>query len=206
MQVSGVPDWYEPHYLSVCRGLWQQHSDGDVGKNKSSTACTAMNGGYKFYLPALLASDAGLPISGFLDWSFATIDTAAPFTLLVVGIAFLIVSMITYGYAAVTTPMLTPQTLLLWPRVGYLASIGAMVTLIISSAKITADMRRVTDNGVGNTWSTGGFYIWTWLATGLTCLAVVVAIVFAFRIAKVIRQPPKGNSLLSTEELRKSSW
>lgn len=110
-----------------------------------------MNGAYKVYLPTLLASDAGLPISGFLDWSFATVNTAAPFDVLVVGIAFLTISLITYAIAAATTPRLMPQMPLYRPRFGYLASIVALVTLIISSAKITADMRRVADKGAGTT-------------------------------------------------------
>jgi len=159
-------------------------------KDAASTVCTVMSGGYKFSLPDLLANDAALPVANFSSrWSFAVVDTKAPFILLVISIASLIVSMITYGIAIVTTPRFTPETPLFGLRAGYLASIAALVTSMISSAKITAIMEQLAGRSDDTAWSTGGFYVWTWLVTGLMGFAVILSIVFAIKIAKLRRAP-----------------
>jgi hypothetical protein len=64
-----------------------------------------------------------------------------------------------------TTPRLTTESPLHWPRVGYIASIAALNTLIVSSVKITVmiyklpETKPVVENGVA--WSTSGFYVLT---------------------------------------------
>ena len=147
-----------------------------------------MGGGYKFSLPELLAADAGLPINSPLlsTWSFAVLNTKMPFVCLAIAIAFTSLTVIAYFITIVTTPRLTTESPLHWPRVGYLASIVALNTLIVSSAKITAlihtllETEPVVENGVA--WSTRGFYVMTWLATGLMCVTVALSVVFAFML------------------------
>jgi hypothetical protein len=166
--------------------MWQ--SAGIHLKNEASKVCTVMAGGYKFSLPELLAADAGLPVNSPLlsTWSFAVLDTKMPFICLVIAIAFTGLTIIAYFITIVTTPRLTTESPLHWPRVGYLASIAALNTLIISSAKITAMVHKllktkpVVENGFA--WSTRGFYVLTWLATGLMCVTVVLSVVSAFMI------------------------
>ena len=157
-------------------------------KDDASTVCTVMNGGYEFSLPKLLAADTGLPVDSPLlsTWSFAILNTKMPFTCLSIAIAFTGLTMIAYFITIVTMPNLTTKSPLLVPRVGCLASIVALNTLIVSSAKITSLMhdllknKFVVENGVA--WSTGGFYSLTWLATGLMCAMFALLVVFAFML------------------------
>jgi hypothetical protein len=111
--------------------MWQ--SAGIHLKNEASKVCTVMAGGYRFSLPELLAADAGLPVNSPLlsTWSFAVLDTKMPFICLVIAIAFTGLTIIAYFITIVTTPRLTTESPLHWPRVGYLASIAALNTLII---------------------------------------------------------------------------
>jgi hypothetical protein len=169
--------------------MWQSASTHF--KNEASKVCTVMGGGYKFSLPELLAADAGLPVDSPLlsTWSFAVLNTKMPFVCLAIAIAFTSLTTIAYFITIVTTPRLTTESPLLWPRVGYIASIAALNILIVSSAKITAtthkllETKPVVENGVA--WSTAGFYVLTWLATGLMCVMVALSVVMAFRL----RQP-----------------
>jgi hypothetical protein len=167
--------------------MWQSASTHL--KNEASKVCTVRGGGYDFSLPELLAADAGLPVDSSLlsAWSFAVLNTKMPFICLVVAIASTSLTIIAYFITIVTTPRLTRDSPLLWPRVGYLASIAALNLLIVSSKKITVMMHKlletkpVVENGVA--WSEGGFYVLTWLATGLMCVMVALSIVVAFMIA-----------------------
>jgi hypothetical protein len=163
-------------------------------KNETSKVCTVMAGGYNFSLSELLAADAGLPVDSPLlsTWSFAVLDTKMPFICLAIAIAFTGLTTIAYFITIVTMPRLTTESPLHWPRVGYLASIAALNTLIVSSAKITAMIHKllktkpVVENGF--VWSTRGFYVLTWLATGLMCVTVALSVVSAF-----ILRPPTSS-------------
>jgi hypothetical protein len=184
--LGNVQDWYEPHYLSVCKGMWQSASTHV--KNEATRVCTVMDGGYNFSLPELLAADAGLPLDSPLlsNWSFAALNTMMPFVCLVIGIACTSLTMIAYFITIVTTPVLTTKSPLLVPRVGFLASVAALNTLIISSIKITVmthkllGTKSVVENGVA--FSTSGFYAFTWLATALMCLMFTLSVVLAFML------------------------
>jgi hypothetical protein len=63
----------------------------------------------------------------------------------------------------------------------------------VSSAKITAmihkllETKPVVENGVA--WSTSGFYVLTWLATGLMCVMVTLSVVFAFMLRPPTSSP-----------------
>ena len=191
MNLGNVQDWYELHYLSVCKGMWQSASTHL--KNEASKACTVMGGGYKFSLPDLLAADAGLPANSPLlsTWSFAVFNTKMPFVCLVIAIASISLATIAYFITIITTPRLTTGSPLHWPRVGYIASIVALNTLIVSSAKITAlihkllETKPVVENGVA--WSTRAFYLLTWLATGLMCAMVTLSVVLDFKLGRPVR-------------------
>jgi hypothetical protein len=166
--------------------MWQ--SAATHLKNKTSTVCTAMRAGYTFSLPELLAADAGLPADSplFSTWWFAVLPTRMPYVCLTIAITFISWTMITYFTIIVTTPRLTAESPLHGLRVGFIASIPALITLILSSAKVTAMARGVleakpaVDSGVA--WSTGGFYALTWLATGLMCVIVALSVVLAFKL------------------------
>jgi hypothetical protein len=156
-----------------------------------------MGAGYTFSLPELLAADAGLPADNplFSTWWFAVLHTMMPFVCLTIAIAFINWTVIAYLITIVTMPRLTAESPLHWPRVGYLASIAALNTLILSSAKITAtthkilEAKPVVDNGVA--WSTDGFYILTWLTTGLMCVIVTLSVVLAFKLPTADEVPKR---------------
>jgi hypothetical protein len=166
--------------------MWQ--SAGTHLKNEASTVCTAMSAGYKFSLSELLAADAGLPADSplFSTWWFAVLPTRMPYVCLTIAITFICWTMTTYFIVLVTTPRLTAESSLHWPRVTFITSILALITLTWSSAKVTAmargvlEAKPVVDNVVA--WSTGGFYALTWLATGLMCVIVALSLVLAFRL------------------------
>jgi lipoprotein signal peptidase len=90
---------------------------------------------------------------------------------------------------------LTTESPLHWPRVGYIASIAALNTLIVSSVKITViihkllETKPVVENGVA--WSTSGFYALTWLVTGLMCVMVTLSVVLAFMV-RLPTSSPRG--------------
>jgi hypothetical protein len=166
--------------------MWQ--SAATHLKNEPSTVCTAMGAGYTFSLPELLAADAGLLADNplFSTWWFAVLRTRMPFVCLTIAITSISCTVIAYFITIVTTPRLTAESPLHWARVGYIASIVALNTLILSSAKVTAvthkilEAKPVVDNGVA--WSTDGFYVLTWLATGLMCVIVILSVVLAFKL------------------------
>jgi hypothetical protein len=171
--------------------MWQ--SAATHLKNKTSTVCTEMAAGYTFSLPELLAADAGLPADNplFSNWQFAVLHTEMPFVCLVIAITFINWTIISYFIGIITTPRLTAESPLHWLRVGYVVSLPALITLILSSAKITAmahkvlEAKPVVDNEVA--WSTGGFYALTWLATGLMCAMVTLSVVLAFKLGRPVR-------------------
>jgi hypothetical protein len=125
-------------HTSQEKGLQSLHGDG---------------WGYNFSLPELLA---GLPVDSPLlsTWSFAVLNTKMPFVYLTIAIAFTSLSIIAYFVTIATTPRLTTGSPLHWPIVGYIASIAALNTLIVSSAKITVMLHKlletkpVVENGV----------------------------------------------------------
>ena len=168
--------------------MWQ--SAGTQVKDDASRICTTMGGGYNFSLPELLAADAGLPVdSPFLStWSFAVLNTKAPFILLAIAIACTSLTMIIYFVVIVTTPELTLHIPLFWPRVGYLSSVAALNLLLISSSKITKmahnllKNKAVVENGLA--FWTKGFYVLTWLASGLMIVVLILSIVLAFMMVE----------------------
>jgi len=188
---NNVGDWYEPHYLSVCKGMWQ--SAATHLKNETSTVCMEMAAGYTFSLPELLAADAGLPADNplFSNWQFAVLRTEMPFVCLVIAMTFISWTIVTYFFGIVATWRLTAESPPHWLRSGYIASIPALITLILSSAKITAtahkilEAKPVIDNEV--VWSTSGFYVLTWLATGLMCVMVTLSVVLGFKLGRPVR-------------------
>jgi hypothetical protein len=163
--------------------MWQSASTHL--KDEASKVCKTMSGGYKFSLPDWLAADASLPVSSSLlsTWSFAVLNTKMAFICLTVAIAFTGLSSIAYFITIITTPKLTRKSSLFWPRVGYMSSIVAIKTFILSSAKITSEIHKVFKNEYvvanGVAWSTNGFYVLTWLATALISVVVILSIVLA---------------------------
>ena len=188
---GNVRDWYEPHYLSVCKGMWQ--STGTHLKDEASTACTAMSMGYTFSLPELLAADAGLPADSplFSIWSFAVLKTRMLSVCLTIAMTLINWTMLDYFIAIIMTWRLTAESPLFWLRQGFIPSIPALITLILLSAEVTARTHKilgakaVIENGVA--WSTGGFYVLTWLATGVMCVMVTLSVVLFFKL----RPPPR---------------
>ena len=182
--------------------MWQPVSTNQ--KNGSSTICTVMEGGYSFSLTKLLTIDAGLSLDYPLlsNWSFATINTKAPFIELAVGIACVSVTIIAYLITIIAIPNLTAASPLLVPRIGYLASIAALIMLIISAAKITSIMDNILDDKAvkenGLAWSNGAFYALTWVAAGLMLVTFILSLVFAFTI-------PRPMNLAKQGQLRKDS-
>jgi hypothetical protein len=109
-----------------------------------------------------------------------------PFVCLTIAIAFTRLTIIAYFITIATTPRLTTESPLHWPMVGYIASIAAPNTLIVSSAKITVMLHKLLETKPmvedGVAWSTSGFYVLTWLATGLMCVIVILSVVLTFML------------------------
>jgi hypothetical protein len=148
-----------------------------------------MNGGYTFSLPNLLAADTGLPIDNpvLSSWSFAVLDTMMPFTCIAFAIAFASVTVVAYFITFFTAPNFTADSPLLVPRIGYLASIGVLNTVLISAIKITVMMHDVLANKIvsedGVAWSSGLFYVLTWLMVGFMVIQFIWSMVLAFKVA-----------------------
>jgi SUR7/PalI family len=188
---GNVQDWYEPYYLSVCKGRWQVAAAHL--KNETSTVCMEMPAGYTFSLPELLAADAGLPADSplFSAWSFAILHTEAPFVCLTMSFTFISWSMIDYFIGIVRIRRLTAESQPHWLRIGFIASILALITLILSSAVITATMHKILEAKLvaekGVAWSTGGFYVLIWLATGLMGLVVILSAALSYKLRQQSR-------------------
>jgi hypothetical protein len=174
--------------------MWQ--SAATHLKNEASTVCTEMSAGYTFSLAELLAADAGLPADNplFSTWRFAVLHTEMPFVCLVIAMTFIGWTIVDYLITIITTPRLTAESPLFRLRGGCLASIPGLITLILSSAKMTAmahqilEAKPVVDNEVA--WSTAGFYVLIWLATGLMCVVVTLSMVLLFRLGRPVRSLP----------------
>jgi len=178
--------------------MWK--TAGTHVKDEASTICMAMRGGYKFSLPELVAKDARLPPDNPLlsDWSFAFVNTGTPFICLVIAITFTSVTTTSYFISVFRMPNLTTQSPLSIAQVGYLSSIVALNTLIISSAKITSILNHVLGaklvKNYGVAWSSGGLYALTWLATGLLVLILILSVVLAFKL-----RPPTNSTRKALE-------
>jgi hypothetical protein len=174
--------------------MWQ--SAATHLKNEASTVCTEMNAGYTFSLPELLAADAGLPADNplFSPWRFAVLHTEMPFVCLVLAMTFFGWTIVDYLITIIMTPKLTAESPLYWLGGGYLASIPGLITLILSSAKMTAmahqilEAKPVVDNEVA--WSTAGFYVLIWVATGLMCVVVTLSTVLVSKLGRPVRFLP----------------
>jgi hypothetical protein len=157
-------------------------------KDTESTICTAMSMGYTFSLPKLLAADAGLPVDSpvFSAWEFAVLHTSLMSVCLVIAMSFLNWAILDYGLAIYKTWGLKAEAPLFWVWQGFIPSIPALVVLILESAEVTARMHRIIEAHAarekGVTWTTGGFYVVTWLATGLMCVMVALAVVLLYRL------------------------
>jgi hypothetical protein len=198
-----VQDWYEPHYLSVCKGMWR--SAATHLKNETSTVCKEMNAGYTFSLPEILAADAGLPADNplFSTWRFAVLNTEMPFVCLVLAMTFLCWTIVDYLLTIIKTPKLTAESPLHCLGGGFFASIPGLITLILSSAKMTAMAHQVlaakfvVDNKVA--WSAAGFYVLIWLATGLMCVVVTLSAVLVFKLKATRRQHLRRCEMTTSE-------
>jgi len=185
---TGIADWYEMNYLSVCSGMW--NFDAASGsKTESTVTCVHQPAGYTFSLAQRLASNGDSPLPA--GSSYGTLHTKAPMDLLIVGNALSGTSFtsILYGIVFLLGTGTPPLFSL---RVGYLASIPAAIVLTISSAKITAladkmvGATQISSGVILHAWMGWSFYVATWLAAGFMWAAVCFSIVGAFKIARGI--------------------
>lgn len=171
--------------------MWQVA--GSHIKDPGSTVCTAMPMDYTFSLPELLAADAGLPVDSpvFAAWGFAVLHTTLMSVCLVIAMTFGNWAILDYGIAIYKTWGLVAGTPLYWVWQGFIPSIPAVVVLILESAYVTARMHKIVEADAavkgGVVWTTGGFYVLTWLATGLMCLVVILSVVLIFKLRKPTR-------------------
>jgi len=80
---SGIADWYEMNYLSICSGMWKTDAVSGL-KNQSTITCVHQPAGYTFSLAQTLAADGGMLPAGS---SYGTIHTKAAIVLLIIAIA-----------------------------------------------------------------------------------------------------------------------
>ncbi|MCJ1358037.1 MAG: hypothetical protein MMC33_008035 [Icmadophila ericetorum] len=193
-----IADWYEVHYLSVCKGDWTNNNSATPSyiKNFSTISCTSQTGGYIFNLAETLAAGvAPAAQTLFANWQYAVLETSVSLGLLGSTIGQLGTSLIAYGVGFFTlTKIETNNHSLRALRIGFINSIASLILSTISSAKITAfagnlmDERRVTSGINFLVWREKGFYILTWMTTGLTWVALFVAVIFSFAIRDVIER------------------
>jgi hypothetical protein len=192
--MTGIADWYEVNYLSVCSGMW---STATGNKNQSTTTCTHQKAGYTFSLAHELGSDAAQLFPA--NSSYGIIQTDG--ILLTVGITFAGISLTSlfYGVAALLATGTPPLYIL---RIGYLASIPTVIILTISSARITSvadKMTGVTEISPGvlvHAWMGWELYVSLWLSAMFMWAALGFSIVGAFKIASAL-EAEKSRSRLS---------
>jgi hypothetical protein len=199
---SKVYDWYEAHYISVCKGMWR---NGVVGvKDDSTTTCEPKSAGYNFSLAAELAADTTPAAQNlFANWSYGNLPTAGSAVLLVIGIGFLGVSVLAYMYSLATRPTIEPGTSLFPLRIAFLSSILAAILLTNSAAQITARANKLTNLANWTipvslqVWKSNAFYIIMWLSVSLVWVAVAVgtglALALGGQLIHMCRGPPRSD-------------
>ncbi|CZR70020.1 uncharacterized protein PAC_19921 [Phialocephala subalpina] len=184
LSTTAIADWYQVNYLSVCSGMWDAASGS---KNQSTIICVHQPAGYTFSLAKILGSEAAqlLPTNS----TYGTLDTRTPQVLLTIGITCsgIYLTSLLYGAAVLLVTSTLPFFVL---RIGYLASIAAVIVLTISSAKITSiadKMAGTTHINAGATvhaWMGWYFYVFAWLATAFIWITIGFSIAAAFKIAQ----------------------
>jgi hypothetical protein len=191
-----VQDWYEPHYLSVCSGMWKNHVRG-LGKNESTVVCVPQAAGYTFSLGEILAEAASRSLS-----DPRTLNTTTPFVLVVLGVVSTGVSVASFmiGIVLLFSKKIAETKLLIPLRVAFFSTIAASIFLTISSAKITAWAAQTAgtiDVGIGggetatvsvHAWLETPFYVAAWTATACMWLALVVAVTLSFRYSHAVQR------------------
>lgn len=170
--------------------MWNAHT-ASAGKNQSTSRCISESATYVFSLAKLLNHDASVQL--LPTTSKIILDTKAPLVLLVLGITATGVSLLgfLYGIFVMMRAIRVVDMPLVVLRIAFFASIAALITLTISSAKITANADRITGTtniGTGqpvHVYMDAGFYACTWLATGLSWVALALAVTAAFKIGKM---------------------
>jgi hypothetical protein len=171
--------------------MWQ--FAGSHIKDPGSTVCTTMAMGYTFSLPKLLAADAGLPVDSpvLAAWGFAVLHTRLISVCLVLIMTFGNWAVLDYGIAIYKTWGLVAGTPLYWVWQGFIPSVLAFAVLILESAEVTARMHKIVEANAavkgGVVWTTAGFYVLTWLATGLMFFVVILSAVSLFKVRKTTR-------------------
>ncbi|EXJ72588.1 uncharacterized protein A1O5_03734 [Cladophialophora psammophila CBS 110553] len=196
-----IKEWYEVHYLSICSGMWNGHV-ASAGKNHSTISCTSQSAGYTFSLAQIIGGgDAGQQL--LLAYHHRTLDTKAPFVLLVLGIASMGLTVLSFLYGIVALRTKTrrrqlhkKEMPLVVLRIGFFACIASTILLTISSAKVTASAGKMTGRvqiGGGraiHAWMNSGFYAVTWIGMAFVWVALGLEIAAAFKIAAVLE--PRG--------------
>ncbi|OAL17885.1 hypothetical protein AYO22_11229 [Fonsecaea multimorphosa] len=195
-----IADWHEAHYLSICSGMWKNHT-ASLGKNHSTISCTSQSAGYTFSLAQIVGGDAGQQLV-IADHHRSTLDTKAPFVLLVLGIASMGLTVLSFLYGVGVLhsvkrrggPLGKREMPLVVLRMGFFASIASTILLTISSAKITASAGKMAgriqvDGGKDvHAWMTGGFYAVTWVGMAFVWAALGLVLAAAFKIAGVLER------------------
>jgi hypothetical protein len=169
-------EWYDIHYLTLCSGAFTTSG----AKNRSSTVCHVQN-----------------PGSSFLG----KVDTIAPFILLVIGIAFTAIIIMTFAVAISSLRriqhrgigLLRKQDLpLISLRIGFILLILTVNVFSQSSARITGTAVSKTKHfNVEDirlpAHTTAGFLALTWIATGFIWIGLLWGIVGAMKVAKMVK-------------------
>lgn len=185
-----VYDWYEVHYLAVCKGMW---SNGVVGvENASTIQCEPKSAGYTFSLSSELAADT-VPAAQnlFANWSYGTLQTEASMVLLAMGIGFMGLSLLAYLYCLITRPMLERADSLIALVIALVSHGIAVILLTNSSAEITVKAHKLTDLAsvtlpvTLNAWQTKAFYVLIWMSVGFMWGAVPIAVIIALLVGGI---------------------
>lgn len=193
--------------------MWNSHSI-DQGRNESTTTCATQSVGYIISLQSILASSSAStpsltdgsstsdngPLTGFKSRNAAI--------LLIVAIVWMALSILTYPYGIIslsrTYDVRSNRLKLYVLRVAFMANVVTTIFLTISSAKVTASAMHMVgtataplagsgNNGVAQVlqvqaWMGKEFFAFTWLATGLMWVNLVLAVSTAFKIGNDIER------------------
>ncbi|KIW24506.1 uncharacterized protein PV07_10217 [Cladophialophora immunda] len=194
----GITDWYEAHYLSICSGMWNRHI-ASAGKNHSTITCTSQSAGYTFSLARIVVG--GDAAQQTLLANHRTLNTKAPFVLLVVAIASMSLAILSFLYGIAALPstaagrrLSKKEIPLVVLRIGFFACVTSTVLLSISSAKITANAAKTAGRvqlGGGkdvHAWMDGGFYAVTWVGAACVWVALGLVVAAAFKLADVLER------------------
>jgi hypothetical protein len=191
-----INDWYEAHYLSICRGEWYNHN-ASLGKNDHTAVCMLQTAGYTFSIADLVGDNSQRSILS----SHHTLDTKAPFILLVLSIVSMGVAIVGFLYGIFVMAkschkgrMVKRDLPLFVLRVAFFASIASIILKTISSAKITASADEnagkfeLEGGNIVNAWTHSAFLAVTWIGTGIVWVGFGLVLAAAFRIAAVLKE------------------